>query len=888
MPEEFPFDVTELEELNAQIASCYAPEIHHLVQSSLPLSANGRGDLLVAVDYDGDWNTGNNWENLAQFDGLNDLGEPDGISTEEIDELDPKVYYSVVWTDIAWVITYGFYHPRDYSLADGDCCTGISPILPGDSHENDFEVVLVVVSRIDDNGIDKFQVVGGYSTPHGALEKYTYITSIPEVYIDDRTHAPFLNLDDNEHIDCDGYLSCDSRIPVGNPHVVYTNNTDPNVSPFVEIDEYSYPHGGQEYLQGFGEYELDDIFGDNPESLQSQRSNPLTFMNGGNTFNTETGGGTDICAIYGGGASAPWGQGAFDYETSSIQDIVCESMYGSGTLNCLNSPPLILDNPYHIPSCVLNDQATLIVDEDLEIVGYNSSQSFERIVVESGATLTITNSTLYFSSVGYVEVQKGGRLIIDDSHLTRCGSIKWQGIKAYTDNRSGPEGEVIIRKGSRIEDATVGLAIGKNSFFGFPLTKVTITGGETEEEQPIFINNDIGIAFNPGTTISSISNCNFFNREYDVNLVASSGLSIENSFFNQPIGSGWEFHAINSFNSTFQLTGGNKFYRTGIGVHVHGSLPFSSGAQIGSFNSAPNTFELGTAGIFSLNLTGSGFTTFPANSTIENNVFWGNTYAAYGAGYNFIDVTENTFTSSGGVTFDATGNYNNTINCNTFNNSDNLRFRHENSNSEFLSNDFNGGSSNIELTAATVRSIVGSFDNPAGNCFSGPNTNILVDNGSTSFNYFYKNIACQNPSGSGFNKVETSEDPENDCSNGRSPFANIDPDGDGELGLSEASYNAENICKPCILDSIALWVNMVTNLGGDNLYTVADESSLYPTETQLHAVEVLLLTIFIKTLLVKTQVGVGLIKFQLKNFQIIIAQMDAVLLRISIRMEMVN
>ena len=32
---------------------------------------------------------------------------------------------------------------------------------------------------------------------------------------------------------------------------------------------------------------------------------------------------------------------------------------------------------------------------------------------------------------------------------------------------------------------------------------------------------------------------------------------------------------------------------------------------------------------------------------------------------------------------------------------------------------------------------------------------------------------------------------------------------------------------------------MVTSLGGDNLYTVVEESSLYPTETQLHAGEVL-------------------------------------------------
>ena len=820
--------------MNAQIANCYAPTIHHLAQNSLEFSANGRADLLLAVDYDGDWNTGNNWENLEQFDGLDSMGEPDGINTEDINELNPKVYYSVVWTDIAWVVTYGFYHPRDYSKESGPCCNGSDILgLPGDSHENDFEVVIVVVSRIAGNGVNKFQVTGGYSTPHGNLSEYRHISSIPEVYIDDRTHAPLLNLNANEAIDYDNPLGCDSGIPVGFPHIVYINNTDPGIMPFVHIEDEDYEFFDNFYIWGFGEYELDDIFGDNPESLQSKRSDPLTFMNGGNTFNSVNEPGS--CPDMGGGASAPWGQGAIDYETNTIQELVCESMFSFGTANCLNSPPLILSNPYHTPSCVNGDQVTLIVNEneEVELSSYTSSQPFERIVVESGATLTIANNcVLYFSSIGYVEVKKGGRLIIDNSTLTKCGSEKWQGIRAYTDNRSGPEGEVVIRNGSKIEYATVGLTVGRNSFFDYTMSKVTITG-----ERSRFEENDIGIFFNPGTTLSTISNCYFFNRESDINLLGSTGLTVENSKFNKPFGSSWEFRSISSYNSSFKLTG-NEFFRVGTAVAVGASLPFSNGAQIGSVNSAPNTFDRGTIGILSYSLTGPGQLNIPAISKIENNIFLANTFGVYCGGYNWVDVTENTFNYSGGVTFDATGNLNNTINCNTFNDSD-IEFKSNNANSEFLSNDFNGGSTNVELEEATIRSFVGSSENPAGNCFSGSN-NISVDNASNSFNYLYSNVACQNPSGSGFNKILSDANPNNGCSNGRSPFANIDPDGDGELGLSEASYNAENICKPCILDSIALWANKVTNLGGDDLYTAAEEINVYPTEAQLRAERILL------------------------------------------------
>ena len=53
--------------------------------------------------------------------------------------LTPKIYFSVVWTNSHWVITYVIYHPRDYASETGPCCA--------DNHRNDLEGAIFVVNR---------------------------------------------------------------------------------------------------------------------------------------------------------------------------------------------------------------------------------------------------------------------------------------------------------------------------------------------------------------------------------------------------------------------------------------------------------------------------------------------------------------------------------------------------------------------------------------------------------------------------------------------------------------------------------------------------------------------------------------------------------------------
>lgn len=97
------------------LAARWAP-IHYQDTDSTDYDA----DYLSPIDYDGEWNTLNNWEH--QDDDVSDL-----VGT---------VYYSVTRTSTHWFIIYAFYHPRDWDD---------NPF--NSEHENDLEGVLLTIRR---------------------------------------------------------------------------------------------------------------------------------------------------------------------------------------------------------------------------------------------------------------------------------------------------------------------------------------------------------------------------------------------------------------------------------------------------------------------------------------------------------------------------------------------------------------------------------------------------------------------------------------------------------------------------------------------------------------------------------------------------------------------
>jgi hypothetical protein len=125
------------------LAFRWAP-IHHQDTDDTDADA----DFVTAIDFDGDWNTLNNWEN----------------QDDDPSRLAAVAYYSVVETATHWFIVYAFYHPRDWCDVDG--CMSI-----GEHHENDFEGILVIVRK---NSADPFgQFLGMVTLAHSDLYSFT-------------------------------------------------------------------------------------------------------------------------------------------------------------------------------------------------------------------------------------------------------------------------------------------------------------------------------------------------------------------------------------------------------------------------------------------------------------------------------------------------------------------------------------------------------------------------------------------------------------------------------------------------------------------------------------------------------------------------------------------
>lgn len=108
-----------------------------------PNGEGGRGDVITNVDYDGDTQHNNNWDNLAKHD------------------LYAYLYYALVATESHYYLTFSHYHPRDWELI----CSGLFT----ECHEGDMESIRIIVKR-DSTGYGK--VVVAFTGAHG--EKYAW------------------------------------------------------------------------------------------------------------------------------------------------------------------------------------------------------------------------------------------------------------------------------------------------------------------------------------------------------------------------------------------------------------------------------------------------------------------------------------------------------------------------------------------------------------------------------------------------------------------------------------------------------------------------------------------------------------------------------------------
>ena len=97
------------------LAEYWAPTVYQDVSETYLT----RADIPTAFHYDGDWNGGNNWENLESYPQI------------------PSAYFSVRETLTHYFIEYDFYYPRD----DGP--------INLEKHENDLEGCILVIRKDD-------------------------------------------------------------------------------------------------------------------------------------------------------------------------------------------------------------------------------------------------------------------------------------------------------------------------------------------------------------------------------------------------------------------------------------------------------------------------------------------------------------------------------------------------------------------------------------------------------------------------------------------------------------------------------------------------------------------------------------------------------------------
>ena len=301
-----PSDQQSLVECNRITAYTFAPHLNQFVDPCVNDGVNGDADRILKVNYDGNFNALDNWENL-EF-----------LASYGTDAY-PNAYYQVLWTENFWLITYSFYWARDYAQSEPGC--------GNDEHEGDIGRVFVVVKRPANTAEaqspeDLIRRVN--STGHGAIlynclnEDHMDVvppgsaTLTPGAHVTVWSSAGSHSFYDNRR---GGYRDNDGLGDKFNPckpkpkaMIKYRPRVNNNFLPINQVvscseQDLSGLHESQIYIGATTEYySLIDMF-DDGDGLWRQRNNPHLFN--GDRMICNTGGGCPNKAPY-----APW-QGNF-------------------------------------------------------------------------------------------------------------------------------------------------------------------------------------------------------------------------------------------------------------------------------------------------------------------------------------------------------------------------------------------------------------------------------------------------------------------------------------------------------------------------------------------------------------------------------------------------
>lgn len=220
----WPGKQVKAEPPESEIAKLWAPDFYqdiNLKKTETDFGFHGIADWITRVDFDGDWITHNNWENLEE---------------KNLEELYPVIYYTVTSTKTHHFITYLIYHARDWAE---NCDTDLWE--PSPCHENDLEGALVVVQKVE-SGPDKFRAL--FTWAHGNFHIYVQDPKITghmlfffenSVELREETH-PKLYVEEQGH----GVYALTGHFSDGNG-IIYTVGEEAQVpDPKLETQNISY------------------------------------------------------------------------------------------------------------------------------------------------------------------------------------------------------------------------------------------------------------------------------------------------------------------------------------------------------------------------------------------------------------------------------------------------------------------------------------------------------------------------------------------------------------------------------------------------------------------------------------------------------------------------
>jgi hypothetical protein len=243
---------------DAELALRWAP-IHYQDSSSADYDA----DYLSTVDFDGEWDTLNNWEH----------------QDDVLARLTGWAYYSVVETSTHWFLVYAFYHPRDWE----DFPDPLSLF----THENDMEGALLTV-RKDGSTFGRLEAMVTVAHNHF----YSYVPP-GGTYTSGRE-----NVDGTLIMQDAGGVARPTTFQEAKGHGIFRWNgaNFPGGDGVVYVPSATtaeVPSSGNDRSVAYG---LADVFA--PSGMWARRSDPVTFAGFG-TFRGNNGADN--------AANAPWG-----------------------------------------------------------------------------------------------------------------------------------------------------------------------------------------------------------------------------------------------------------------------------------------------------------------------------------------------------------------------------------------------------------------------------------------------------------------------------------------------------------------------------------------------------------------------------------------------------